>query len=178
MIFFAGLFLLLVLAWLRFVALDREERRTFSADGERVLVADGDTLRVGKRTIRLEGIDAVELKQFCREKDGSVWSCGMRARDAMQALVDKGGLFCTTSGHDRYKRDVARCSVNGVDDLGAVLVDQGWAINEADRDGGYAIEEARAKREARGIWRGEFQQPRIWRDSHAYQPKPVNDQKN
>lgn len=174
MLFFTGLFLLLVLAWLRFVAVDQEAKRTVSADGERVYVADGDTLRVGKRTIRLEGMDAVELKQFCREKDGSVWSCGTLARDALQALVNHEGLVCRTSAHDKYARDVARCSVNGVDDIGAIMVEQGWAINEADRDGGYALEEARAKREARGIWRGEFQEPRIWRDTHSHQPKQAN----
>lgn len=174
MLFFAGLCLLLVLAWLRFVGLEREERRTVSADGERVHVADGDTLRIGARTIRIEGIDAVELKQFCREKDGTVWSCGTRARDAMQALVDKGGLSCTTRAQDQYRRDVATCSVTGVDDLGAALVRAGWAVSGDDRNGVYLIEEAEAKRESRGIWRGDFQTPRIWRDAHAYQPKEAN----
>ncbi len=171
-LFFAGLCLLLVFAWLRVSGPERGERRTVSAAGERVHVADGDTLRIGARTIRIAGIDAVELKQFCREKDGAVWSCGTRARDAMQALVDKGGLTCTTREKDKYRRDVATCRVKDVDDLGAALVSQGWAVNEADRgSGAYLIEEAQAKREGRGIWRGDFQMPRIWRDAHAYQPK-------
>lgn len=174
-LFFAGLCVLLVLAWLRISGPERKERRTVSAAGERVHVADGDTLRIGARTIRIAGIDAVELKQFCREKDGAVWSCGTRARDAMQALVDKGGLTCTTREQDKYRRDVATCSVEGVEDLGAALVSQGWAVNEADRESGaYLIEEAQAKREGRGIWRGDFQTPSIWRDAHAYQPRPAH----
>lgn len=174
LLFFAILLLLLALAWLRFVARDREERRTLTADGERVHVADGDTLRIGTRTIRLEGIDAVELKQFCREKDGTAWSCGMGARDALAALVQKGGLACVTRAHDQYRRDVATCRVNGVADIGAALVRQGWAISETERSGGaYLIEEAEARREGRGIWRGDFQDPRVWRDAHGWQPRPA-----
>lgn len=169
---FAGLLLLLVVLWLRFAAHDRVERGTLTADGARVHVADGDTLRIGARTIRIQGIDAVELKQFCRDKDGTAWSCGMGARDALTALVGKGNLSCTTQAQDQYRRDIANCRVDGIADIGASLVRQGWAISEAKRSGDpYLAEEAEAKREGRGIWRGDFQNPQIWRDAHAWHPK-------
>ena len=47
-------------------------------------VTDGDSLRSGRLKIRLFGIDAPELKQQCETDDGSSWSCGLAARDAMR----------------------------------------------------------------------------------------------
>ena len=54
-----------------------------SADGVRVQVIDGDSLRIGARTVRLQGIDAVELHQPCRTPEGEGWRCGIEARKAL-----------------------------------------------------------------------------------------------
>lgn len=141
--------------------------RLSTADGATVYVVDGDSLRIGDRMVRLEGIDAVELHQACRSGDDVQWSCGLQARDALRDLVARGGLACEARGHDRYGRAVSRCAVSGVPDIAGALVEQGWAIH-LGRGGGdrYRDREAAARDAGRGIWRGSFDAPAAWRAAH------------
>ena len=86
------------------------------------IVLDGDTLRVGSESIRLQGIDAPELRQTC--SDG--WAAGEAARRALVALVDRGPPSCMRVTTDHYGRTVAFCQVNG-EDIGEAMVRQGMA---------------------------------------------------
>jgi endonuclease YncB( thermonuclease family) len=139
--------------------------------GTPVYVIDGDSLRIGARTVRLQGIDAVELHQLCQAADGAQWSCGLSARDALRALVGGGDLACSPRATDDYGRDVASCAVASAQDLSAELVAQGWAVSGDGRSNGdYLIEEARARSSHLGIWRGTFQRPADWR---AANPRPA-----
>jgi len=141
--------------------------RLTAADGASVRVMDGDSLRIGARVVRLAGIDAVELHQSCRARDDAQWSCGLEAREALRELVARGGLACLADGRDRYDRALARCAVNGVPDVAARLVEQGWAIH-LEIGGGtrYLPQEAAARVAARGIWLGTFERPADWRAAH------------
>jgi endonuclease YncB( thermonuclease family) len=124
-----------------------------------VHVVDGDTLRMGDLPIRLEGLDAPELDQICR-RGGRPYRCGEHAREALVRLVAGRPVRCRADGRDRYGRSLARCRV-GERDLGAVLVEKGDAIAY----GGYETEEARARTRRAGVWAGEFEEPRLWRDT-------------
>lgn len=89
-------------------------------------VIDGDTIEIHGQRIRLYGIDAPESGQTC-EADGKVYRCG---KDAAFALTDKIGrqtVECEDRGRDRYDRVIAICYAGG-QDIGAWLVDQGWAL--------------------------------------------------
>ena len=59
--------------------LDREVR--VDKDGRGISVQDGDSFVLQQTTIRLDGIDAPELKQNCYSADGSIWRCGGEARN-------------------------------------------------------------------------------------------------
>jgi endonuclease YncB( thermonuclease family) len=124
-------------------------------------VVDGDTLRLGEVTIRLEGLDAPEMRQSC-ERDGRSYRCGVVARDALGDKLREGPLTCRVVGRDRYRRSLARCSIDG-DDIGAWLVGAGLAVAY----GGYEPEEAMARRRRLGLWAGTFQSPRAWRQEHT-----------
>jgi len=153
--------LLLVAALLR----GPPERLT-DAGGATVRVMDGDSLRIGERIVRLEGIDAVELHQGCRAGDVQ-WSCGLEAREALRDLVARGGLVCEAHGRDRYGRTIAPCAVDGLPDIGVRLVEQGWAVPLREGDGARYDAAAEAARAAkRGIWRGTFERPADWRAAH------------
>ncbi len=137
------------------------------ADGAAVQVIDGDSLRIGTRTVRLRGIDAVEYQQPCRTTDGAEWRCGNAARKALAALVGKGELVCEAHATDNFGRAVASCSAKGVEDVGAALVQQGWAVSgDGEREGDYAAEQHAAQQARRGIWRGSFERPAQWRAAH------------
>lgn len=141
--------------------------RLTDAGGARVYVQDGDSLRIANRAIRLEGIDAVELNQLCRAADDVQWSCGIEAREALAALVARGGLVCESRAADRFGRALARCSAKGSRDLSADLVAQGWAVSGDGRaPGRYRAEQDVAREAKRGIWRGRFERPGAWRAAH------------
>lgn len=126
-----------------------------------VRVIDGDTLAMGERRIRLEGIDAPERSQFC-ERDGRPWPCGDAARTALVRRVEGRTVRCDVRGRDRYGRDLARCSVGG-EDLGGWLVDQGLAQAYRRYSTDYVAQEDAARARRAGAWAGSFEAPEAWR---------------
>jgi len=124
----------------------------------RPAVVDGDTLRFGGQRVRLMGIDAPELGQFCQDGDGANWACGDVARTEMSNLLSTGDLRCEGAGHDRYGRLLARCEAAGTD-LGHAMVSDGLAVS----DGDYFGDEAQARFGRKGIWIGSFTPPAEYR---------------
>jgi endonuclease YncB( thermonuclease family) len=145
--------------------------RLIDGAGRRVLVADGDTLKVWGETIRLAGLDAVERTQFCMDEKGAGWSCGESAKEALEAVVAKGALTCSALSTDRYGRTIARCRVRD-GDVGAALVQGGRAVSDGNT---YATEEATAREAKRGIWAGTFEAPSVWRERNGVTPKKVEE---
>lgn len=139
------------------------EQQTLRGAG---IVIDGDSLRVGSDVIRLEGIDAPELRQTCME-GGQPYRCGDLAKRELGRLIADAALACRIVGQDRYRRQLARCWTGEEADIGAVLVRKGWAVGYRGR---YAREEERAKRDKAGLWAGAFERPAEWRQDHMKQP--------
>jgi endonuclease YncB( thermonuclease family) len=127
----------------------------------RAQVTNGDTIGIGETRIRLKGVDAPEMEQRC-SRSGRSYACGETARQALIGLVSGETVRCRASGRDRYKRVLARCTVDGRD-IGAQLVEAGWAVSYG-RD--YDSEEARAQRRSAGLWEGDFERPQSWRRQH------------
>jgi endonuclease YncB( thermonuclease family) len=123
---------------------------------------DGDSLRADGEEIRLSGIDAPELRQTCRDQQGRNWACGRDARDQLRRILARGKVRCALAEKDRYGRSLARCSASGVLDIGDALVRDGFALNFMQGD--YRAAEGEARSAKRGIWRGEFERPAIYRE--------------
>ena len=126
----------------------------------RARVIDGDSLHVGGIEVRLQGIDAPEGRQNCR-RFGKSWPCGQRSAGKLKSLTRRAQLSCEVSKQDRYGRLLATCHV-GRKNINREMVAQGWAVSY----GRYKREEAKARQGKRGIWVGEFERPRAWRDKH------------
>ncbi len=152
-----GLLATLILAALAIgvVAVRREPERL---DGQ-PRVIDGDTVELAGRRLRLAGIDAPELAQSC-ERGGQAYRCGETAREALRELA-RAGMVCTLSGHDKYRRDLARCEASGRD-VGSVLVLRGMAVAY----GRYEAEERAARERSAGLWAGRFDRLSAWRAEH------------
>ena len=141
----------------------------FARAGERVsgrpVVVDGDTLRfpqAGLR-VRLEGVDAPELKQSCRDARGSEYGCGQAARSALIGRIGSSEVSCRGGGRDRYKRMIAVCLASDGTDLNGWLVRNGWALAYRRYSVRYVREEREAKAARRGMWSGRFVPPWRWR---------------
>ncbi|MGO7672680.1 thermonuclease family protein [Rhizobium ruizarguesonis] len=78
----------------------------------RASVIDGDTIEIAGQRIRLNGIDAPESWQACRDAAGRPYRCGKDAALALDEFLSKSRpIRCVGHGKDRYRRLVADCWV-------------------------------------------------------------------
>ncbi len=136
-------------------------QQDWSALAAEVRVVDGDTLRLGDRTVRLAKVDAPERGQTCADQAGRPFDCGAAAAEALSRLVNGRSVLCIVSGRDRFGRGLGQCTAGGAD-LNAGLVRAGWALAYND-DAALLALEAEARRAARGLWAGGFVRPEEWR---------------
>ena len=124
-------------------------------------VIDGDTIVVAGERIRLEGIDAPELRQECTAY-GQPWACGQTSAEWLKEHVGARQVECVGHARDRYGRRLAVCYVGG-ESINERLVREGWALDYRRYSTAYLQAESAAKRAGAGIWRGEFTPPWEWR---------------
>jgi endonuclease YncB( thermonuclease family) len=146
--------LLLVLAWM---LQQRMGPAPSWIEGVARLI-DGDSLSVGGREVRLEGIDAPEGRQSCT-RDGAAWACGEQASRHLAQLISGRSVSCRVSKPDQHGRLLATCEAGGRN-VNAAMVEDGFALAY----GSYRGEEQRARQARRGLWSGEFERPRDWRE--------------
>ena len=126
-------------------------------------VIDGDSLEVDGREIRLQGIDAPESRQTCRDERGHGWACGQEARRVLAGLTGRGEVACISAKTDRYGRLLGHCKVGALS-LNEEMVRLGLAIAYLDPPFSVVRLEAEARTARRGLWRGRFDRPKDWRD--------------
>ncbi|WP_455481386.1 thermonuclease family protein [Bartonella sp. B12(2025)] len=126
------------------------------------LVIDGDTITISSVKIRLLGIDAPELQQFCGRKQMR-YPCGLEAKKYLKQLITNHPVTCHWYKKDKYHRILATCGTKQVSNINATLVRNGWAVSYYD----YPKEEQEARKKKKGIWQSSFQRPRKWRRAHS-----------
>lgn len=98
--------------------------------------------------VAVAGIDIVAADETCSYA-GKSWDCGIRARTAFRSFLRGRAPTCTVPPQPDRNVIVADCRL-GMDDIGAWLVENGWA--RATAGGPYADAEGRAKEGHRGIF--------------------------
>ena len=126
-------------------------------------VVDADTLEMAGQRVRLQGIDAPESEQACRQATGHRYRCGERATEALRARIGAGAVTCTIAGRDRYNRALSTCYTAEGTNLNAWLVRQGYALAYRRYSTKYVPEEDQARVGRAGIWADEFVPPWEWR---------------
>lgn len=141
-----------------------ETSEPFTIGGEKLSVADGDSFSLGTEKLRLDGIDAPEYRQSCKDAAGRDWTCGKAARASLEQMLRKPGVSCIAEAKDSYGRSVVTCSSSGTKDIGAAQVAKGMAVsNEYYEVRSYGDEEDAARDAKSGIWAGTFVRPSEWR---------------
>ena len=120
------------------------------------------------------------------------YDCGTEATRALRCLVAGKSLRCERKGTDRYGRALARCFVNETQffsffscflllfpseiaaatsssasssvSISANGCSSGHAVSSSDSRALPRGRERKAKKEQRGIWAGEFELPKVWRE--------------
>lgn len=133
-------------------------------------VVSGDTLIIGGRYFRLFGIDAPENNQTCADSTGRPYRCGQQAAAWLRSWLQDNELECRVMQEDANGNMLGVCSL-GAYDLGAALVNAGWAVVYDKHSTIYAPYQIQAQNNARGLWQGEFYMPWDWRKIQARKPK-------
>jgi endonuclease YncB( thermonuclease family) len=144
---------------------------------DRYVVIDGDTFALIPKSciytvvhlgcpaqrLRLEGADAFESKQTCRDALNVEWACGKAATDRLRQLVSRPDFSCRIDPEfvDRHAREFSVCYTDGRD-VAALLVRAGLAFAYG-RDRQYLPLENEAKEARRGAWAGHFVRPQYFR---------------
>ena len=136
-------------------------------------IIDGDTIHVNSLKIRLEGIDAPEIRQTCRKpyiKISSIigftiskdYSCGLISKKKLSDKINNHEIKCQTLSKDKYKRFLATCFKKKLN-LNKWMVRNGYAVAYKRYSKQYLEDETYAKKNKKGIWQGKFVRPEKWR---------------
>ncbi|MGH6760165.1 MAG: thermonuclease family protein [Phyllobacterium sp.] len=134
--------------------------RVVEENSGKAFAVDGDTLMFENKRVRLVGIDAPELGQTCKGRQGD-FPCGREARSKLRALIGGQAVKCSGWQTDRYGRLLVECFKGDIN-LNQAMVESGWAISYGD----YENSEAIASRNRAGLWAGDFERPQDWRKAH------------
>ena len=136
-------------------------------------IIDGDTVHIKSKKIRLEGIDAPEIKQQCQKTYLQIstivgfnfkknYSCGIISKKKLIDKINKSQINCIASGRDRYKRYLATCYKDKIN-LNKWMVRNGYAVAYKRYSRQYLNDEKFAEDNKLGIWKGTFLRPEKWR---------------
>ena len=133
-------------------------------------IVDGDTIHIGEYKIRLEGIDAPEMKQTCKLQYlklsflsfNKTYYCGVKSKEKLSKKINNKKINCKISSRDRYKRYIATCFKNKTN-LNKWMVRNGHAVAYLRYSKKYYRDENYAKKKGLGLWRGAFLRPEKWR---------------
>ena len=90
-------------------------------------VTDGDTVKISGERIRLEGIDAPEWNQRCKDASGKGYDCGIVSTAALRNKIGRNSITCEGTKRDRYGRFLGVCYLNELD-LNGWMVRNGYAL--------------------------------------------------
>jgi WD40 repeat protein len=140
----------------------------------RVTVIDAGTLQFadGTRTQTAGVTDAPELDQKAMI-DGELYPCGQEAAEFLRKLIGDRPVSFYAFGdrleHDSQNRLRGSCFVEDTS-LDAELVRNGWALAHHS---GVTPYEVIAREKKRGLWRGEFIIPELWRKGQRLPGEPL-----
>ena len=166
-----SLFSLAILFFFTNLSLSKEEKIISG----KASVVDGDTIKINEIPIRLYGIDAPEKNQICIGLSGESYNCGLSSTRFLKVLINNSTkVECSYTNLDRYGRIIGKCiSYTKIENkkdepfplsLNYWMVVSGHAVEyKRYSRGEYSKAEKTAKKEKKGLWKGEFDRPEKWR---------------
>lgn len=125
-------------------------------------VVDADTLDIHGERVRLNGVDAPEAGQKCKDAAGTLYRCGTVAANELDKWINRNPVTCKVTGKDRYGRSLGDCSVRG-ESVQRWLVSSGHALAYRVYSTEHVMAEVNAQQAGVGVWAGEFVMPWDWR---------------
>ena len=154
---------------------EKEQPKPFNPNDYPVIygsarVINGDTLEIYGKYFQLFGVDAPESNQTCANRQGRSYNCGREAAMWLKNWIGNSELECHVLQQDTKGNMVGTCSY-GPYDLGAALVNAGWAVAYTKYTDIYYPYEIQAQQNRRGLWQGTFYKPWDWRKLQSRKAK-------
>ena len=121
----------------------------------------GDRFVVNGMPVRLYGIAAPVAGQSCTDAHNRAYDCGYVSARRLQEIIGSDSVSCKIMNQNNQGELMAACSVSSFD-LGAVMVEAGWAIALPQITPIYVPYEQKARQNKAGLWEGQFQAPWEW----------------
>lgn len=131
-------------------------------------VISADTLQINGYKVYLYGIDAPELNQNCANIQGRSYQCGKEAAGWLRGWI--GGYDIECRIRQINGRNISATCKLGPYDLGAAIVNAGWALADKKASSVYVPYEESARKGKRGLWNGSFYMPWAWREQIQREP--------
>jgi endonuclease YncB( thermonuclease family) len=135
-----------------------------------IRIINGDTFEMNGKIIRLYAVDAPESNQSCADRKGRSYRCGQEAAKWLSEWIQDGIISCKIMQQNSKGYIIGPCAY-GQYDIGAALVNVGWAVAYRKISRIYTPYEAQAKENYRGLWQGQFYMPWDWREMQKKKPK-------
>jgi endonuclease YncB( thermonuclease family) len=133
--------------------------RQWRAEANAIRIVDGETIGLGERIVRLDGVAAPPRGEACRAPSGEVFDCGGAAAAALTRLVAGRPVTCRIVGQDGFGRGLGQCDAAGAD-LNRALVAGGFAVATGSA---LRASETSARQGAQGLWAHGAGGPQGWR---------------
>ena len=137
--------------------------------GKITSIVSGDVFRMGQHTIRLYGLASPLIDQTCLDSAGHTYDCGYVSARKIKDFVSGDDVTCRIMNINAQNELMAACSV-GTFDIGAAMVEAGWAIALPAVTPIYLPYQQKAQEGRNGMWEGRFQMPWEWK-AQQQQPK-------
>jgi len=135
-----------------------------------VSVVKADTFRAQGYIVKLYGVAAPDLNQTCANRNGASYNCGQQAALWLQSWITNNPITCRVMSQNEDGNMVAACSL-GQYDIGAALVNAGWAVADTREADIYVPYEQNAQNQGNGLWQGKFYKPWDWQAIQRRKPK-------
>ena len=124
-------------------------------------IVSGDVFRIGQNTIRLYGLASPVIDQKCQDGTGHTYDCGYVSARMLKDFVSGDDVSCRVMNINAQNELMSACSV-GSFDIGAAMVEAGWAIALPAVTPIYLPYQQKAQEGKKGMWDGRFQMPWEW----------------
>lgn len=147
--------------------IDMESLPSFTSP---VSVVTADTLNAQGYVIKLYGIAAPDITQTCANKTGAAYNCGQQAALWLKSWLGDNPVTCRIMKQNDNGLMIGTCSL-GKYDIGAALVNAGWAVAYTKQTSVYVPYEQNAEQNGYGLWQGKFYKPWDWEALKHQKPK-------
>ena len=129
-------------------------------------VIKGDTINLSGRTVRLFGVASPDISQTCADRQGRGYRCGQQSASWLRNWLANNVLKCHILKEDKHGVLTGVCLL-GPYDIGAAIVNAGWAIADTKQTQIYVNYQNQASTAKRGLWEGKFYTPWDWQKIKA-----------